>query len=661
MNILNDLNQMQREAVLTTEGPVLILAGAGSGKTKALTHRIAYLIREKKINPYNILAVTFTNKAAKEMSNRVVRLLISSNPKSEIRNPKQIPNTNDQNSKRLRNLDFENSKIVSDLDIRASNLANAPRLPWLGTFHSICVKILRREIHQIGFDRNFVIYDTQDSLSLIKKICKDMDIDPKKTNPKAIKKYISGAKNELIDEKQYQSYADNYFLEIVSKVYIEYQKRLKKANALDFDDLIMKTVKLFSHQLLPKYQNIFKYILVDEYQDTNTAQYQLIKLLAAKHQNICVVGDDSQSIYGFRGANFRNILNFEADYPKAKVIKLEQNYRSTQNILSAANNLIKCNRNRTDKTLWTEKKDGAPICIYESMDQEDEVNFVVDEVEALRSEQKSLNNFVILYRTNAQSRVVEEVLLKRSIPYRIVGAVQFYQRKEIKDILAYLRLINNSKDEVSLERIINTPVRGIGKKTFEKLKTQSEKCKITAQNAKLDNFFKMMEKFRIKAKEFTPADLIDYVTDITGYKKMLLDGTEQGETRWENIEELKSVASRFANLGDFLLEVALISDIDNYDADQDILTLMTLHNAKGLEFPVVFIVGVEEGLFPHSRSLTEPSEMEEERRLAYVGITRAKERLYLTYAQSRLIYGNIQSNIRSRFIDEIPEEYKEEI
>ncbi len=657
MDILEDLNKKQQEAVLATEGPVLILAGAGSGKTKALTHRLAYLVLEKNISPYNILAVTFTNKAATEMSSRVARLLISNN-KSQITSSKQIQNFNDQNLK--------NSKIVSDLDIRASELANAKRLPWMGTFHSICVKILRREIHQIGFERSFVIYDQSDSLSLIKKICKDLSIDIKENNPKAIKNFISGAKNELIRAKEYHNYVDNPFLEKVDKVYTEYQKRLKRANALDFDDLLVLTLELFDKfpEVLNKYQKIFRYILIDEYQDTNTVQYELIKALAKKHKNVCVVGDDYQAIYGFRGANFRNILNFEKDYSNAKIIKLEQNYRSTGNILSAANDLIKYNRSRTEKKLWTEKKDGAPITIYEASDHEDEINFVVDEVEALISEQKSLNNFVILYRTNAQSRVVEEILLKRSIPYKIVGAVQFYQRKEIKDVLAYLRLIANPDDEVSLERIINVPTRGIGAKTLGKiLNSKSEILnKFKNQNSKIQNFFEMMEKFRKRVPEMTPADLIEHVIDEAGYRKMLLDEkTEQAEMRLENIEELKSVASKYTNLESFLEEIALVSDIDNYNKNQDVLTLMTLHNAKGLEFPVVFIAGMEEGLFPHSRSILDSSELEEERRLAYVGITRAKERLYLTYAQSRLIYGNIQSNIRSRFIDEIPEEFKEQL
>ena len=665
MDILGDLNKPQQEAVLTTEGPVLILAGAGSGKTKALTHRIAYLIKEKKVSPYHILAFTFTNKAAEEMTIRLAQLI--SNPKSEIRNPKQILNPNDKNSKQ-----------VSNFDIRDSNLEVALRLPWMGTFHSICVKILRREIHQLGYKSSFTIYDETDSLILIKRIMKELGIDPKQYNPNAVKHFISSAKNELIDQYEYQNYIEGYFQEIVGKVFEKYQHDLKEANALDFDDLLMKTVQLFEQfpDVLEKYQNIFQYIFIDEYQDTNKAQYQMVKLLAQKNRNICVVGDDYQAIYGFRGANFRNILNFERDYPDAKVIKLEQNYRSTKTILNAADKIIKENINRTEKKLWTENEEGAPITIYEATDEHDEVEFIVREIQALQSTPEvtefkqlgsdndkryaisnKLNNFVILYRTNAQSRVIEEVFLQYGIPYRLIGAFRFYERKEVKDIISYLKLINNPFDKVSLERVINTPARGIGAKTLSQISRYKiqDTNKSQTSNFKLQNFFQMMDGFRIKALDSFVLDLIEYVAQESGYKKYLLDGTDEGEARWANIEELKSVAQNTKDLEQFLEKVSLVSDMDTYNQNKDAITMMTLHNAKGLEFPVVFIAGMEEGLFPHSRSIMEPMEMEEERRLCYVGITRAKKRLYMTHSSSRLIYGQIQSNMRSRFIDSLPE------
>lgn len=446
MDILKSLNSEQIKAVETITGPVLILAGAGSGKTKALTHRIAYLVCEKKVSPYNILAVTFTNKAANEMKERIAKLFVNSD----------LRIATSQNQK------TDNCRLTSD--------DSEIKLPWLGTFHSICVKILRREIHQLGYERSFTIYDQLDSLSLVKRAMKDLNYDIKQYNPRAVQSFISGAKNELLSPKAYEQYADGYFQEIVSKIYHEYQDRLKKSNALDFDDLLNVTVKLFQKfpEVLEKYQRIFKYILIDEYQDTNQAQYLLVKLLAQKHKNICVVGDDYQSIYAFRGANFRNILNFEKDYPEAKVIKLEQNYRSTKNILAAADHIIKKNQNRTDKTLWTENEEGLPITVFEAPDQGEEGQFIVDEINALKSEFSKLSNFVILYRTNAQSRAIEEILLNNVVPYRIVGAVQFYKRKEIKDMLAYLRLITNPEDRVSLERIINEPKRGIGAMTLAK-------------------------------------------------------------------------------------------------------------------------------------------------------------------------------------------------
>lgn len=616
MNILKDLNLKQQEAVLCTEGPVLVLAGAGSGKTKTLTHRIAYLIEKKKISPYNILAVTFTNKAANEMKERISRLLVQ---KAGL------------------------------------------KLPWMGTFHSICVKILHREIEALGYSSNFTIYDQQDSLSLIKRICKDIGIDVKKNNPRAIQSFISGAKSEMLDPKSYRKYIDGYFQEKVADVYDEYQKRLKSMDALDFDDLLNKTVELFEKhdKILKKYQGLFKYILVDEYQDTNQPQYKFCKLLSQKHKNICVVGDDWQSIYAFRGANFRNILNFEKDWPDAKVVKLEQNYRSTKNILSAADAIIKKNESRSDKTLWTQKKGGNLVTLYEAQDQHDEIDFIITEIKSLmgRYNELNYNDFVILYRTNAQSRSVEEVFLNYGVAYKIVGGVRFYERREIKDILAYLSLIQNPKNKVALERIINLPRRGIGKKTLTKILASDDK----EVNPKVKKFFEMIDDMRKKSSEINPAELIDYVARKSGYKDFIMDGTPEGEGRWENIEELKSVASKSDSLDQFLEEIALVADIDNYDKSQDAVTLMTLHNAKGLEYKIVFIVGLEEGLFPHSRSLLDPAEMEEERRLAYVGITRAKENLYLTYARSRLLYGDIKMNMPSRFIEELPEELVDKV
>lgn len=656
MNILKGLNEKQKEAVLKTDGPVLVLAGAGSGKTKTLTHRIAYLIQGKKVSPFNILAVTFTNKAATEMSNRVAKLLISSNSKYKTLNTKQIKNSNDKNSKSLGSLDLDNS---------TSNLANVKHLPWMGTFHSICVKILHREIDKIGYNTNFTIYDSQDSLALIKRICKDLQIDIKKNNPRAMQSMISSAKSEMMKPKDYEKYTEGYFQEKVVQIYKEYQKRLKEMNALDFDDLINKTVELFKENddILEKYQKMFQYIMVDEYQDTNTPQYMFCKLLGKKHKNICVVGDDWQSIYAFRGANFKNILNFERDWPKAKVIKLEQNYRSTKNILDAADAIIKKNESRSDKTLWTQKKDGSLVTVYEAQDQHDEIDFIITEIRSLRNRHVDLNysDFVILYRTNAQSRAVEEVFMNYGLAYKIVGGVRFYERREIKDILAYLSLIKNPKNEVALERIINVPKRGIGKAALSKILGTELETRGDIENKKVKVFFEMIDKLRQKSKKINPAELIDYLAEETGYRKFLLDGTPEGEARWENVEELKSAASKFDNLDAFLEEVSLVADIDNYDASSDAVTLMTLHNAKGLEYKNVFMVGMEEGLFPHSRSLLDSSEMEEERRLAYVGITRAMENLYLTYARSRLLYGDIKMNACSRFIGELPEELLDKV
>ena len=627
--IFEGLNPQQIEAVKTTEGAVLILAGAGSGKTKALTHRVAYLIRNKKVSPYNILVVTFTNKAAEEMTTRIAKLLFV-NPKSEFLISKQISNIQSPISK----------------------------LPWAGTFHSICAKILRKEIEALGYRRSFLIYDEDDSLNAIKHAMDTLEIDKKQYNPRAIKNFISGAKNELITPTQYAKYAQGYFGEIVLKVYREYQQNLRVANALDFDDLIMKTVQLFEKfpAVLKRWQNLFKYILVDEYQDTNHAQYILINLLAKKHPqqaNLFVIGDDYQAIYGFRGANFRNILDFEKDYPKAKVIKMEQNYRSTKNIITVAQKVIEKNILRSQKGLWTENEEGLPATIFEAQNEIEEAEFIIDEINALRHIGR-YNDFVILYRTNAQSRIFEEVLMQNNLPYRLVGALRFYERKEIKDILAYLKLIANPADKVSLRRIINVPPRGIGAKS----QIQNSKYQI---NPKIQKFNEMIENFRKVAKTSKLPDLIDTVAQRTGYRDWILDGTEEGEMRYENISELKSVASRADNLEEFLENVTLVSDIDNFDRAAEAVTLMTLHNAKGLEFPVVFMVGMEEGLFPHSRSMMDPAGLEEERRLCYVGMTRAKKRLYLTYTSARLLYGALSNNQPSRFLSDIPEELIERI
>lgn len=622
MDLLNDLNQKQKDAVLQTEGPVLILAGAGSGKTKCLTHRIAYLIQEKKVLPQQILAITFTNKAAGEMKARMTGLL-----GSEILRFTQ----NDRN--------------------RALNI-----LPWMGTFHSICVKILRREADHVGYSTSFSIYDSQDSLALAKNVMKNLGIDVKQYSPQAVLSFISGAKNELMGPEEYARYANGHFQEIVVKVFREYQAALRKAQAMDFDDLIMQTVLLFQNlpPVLEKYQSLFKYILVDEYQDTNEAQYKLTRMLADKNYNICVVGDDYQAIYGWRGANFKNILNFEKDYPDAKVFKLEQNYRSTKTILEAAQVIIEKNKNRTNKELWTENALGVPIVIFQGRTGEDEGEFIVSELLALRNAGMNLNDFAILYRTNAQSRQFEETLLRFRVPYKIIGALRFYERKEIKDVLAYLKVLQNEADEVSLRRIINVPPRGIGPKTFEANfgKEPTGKVKI---------FWEMMEELRMDYKDLSVDKLIRKVLDKTGYKAFVLDGTIEGEARWENLEELMNVASQFNSLEEFLEQAALVSDVDSYDEENDSVTLMTLHCAKGLEFPTVFMAGMEEGIFPHSRSLMDSQELEEERRLCYVGITRAEKRLYMTYALSRIVFGSVQSNMRSRFIDDIPKHLVERL
>ncbi len=635
--LLIDLNDEQRQAVLATEGPVLVLAGAGSGKTKALTHRIAYLLQEKKVSPFHVLAVTFTNKAAGEMAERVSRLLkgnFSTSPTSR------------------------------------GALEEYPRihLPWLGTFHSVGVKILRRDGHHIGLDPNFTIYDSDDQLALVKMICTEIAINPKQHNPRAIRSYISGAKNELITATEYKRFAHGYFQTIVSEVYAKYEASLENAQAVDFDDLIALPVKLFTNhpEMLDKYQELFKYIMIDEYQDTNKAQYEFVKCLGSKYRNIFVVGDDSQSIYGFRGANYRNILDFEKDYPDAVVIKLERNYRSTQVILDASNAVIERNTQRFKKTLWTDKKTGAPITVYNAQDGRDEAEFIMTELISLQKQGYRLGDCAILYRTNAQSRALEEMCLNYNIPYRLVGAVRFYERKEVKDILAYLRFLVNPKDEVSFERLIQVPPRGIGDKSLQALKDvvfgdsplEALSPRITKAWLPLAQLF---DRWRQRMVTLTVPELIDMVVEESRYRTFLIDGTPEGEMRYENVKELKSVASLTEDLPTFLAEIALVADLDGYNPTDDAVTLMTLHSAKGLEFPVVFLVGMEEGLFPNMRSAMDPLELEEERRLCYVGITRAKERLYCVHAATRLLYGAMQANLPSRFLHEIPEHLVEKL
>lgn len=616
--LLDELNPMQREAAECLTGPVLILAGAGSGKTKTLTHRIAHLVASG-VHPSQVLAVTFTNKAAGEMRERLSSLVATHLP----------------------------GKVYS--------------FPWLGTFHSVCVRILRRDIGALGYETGFTIYDSSDSLALTKQVMGELNIDPKAVNPRTVRNFISGAKNELMGPAAYAAQAEGYFMETVAKVYPRYQAALKSANALDFDDLLVKTVELFQEfpQVLEDYRTRFQHILIDEYQDTNQAQYLLVKLLAT-HGNICVVGDDYQAIYGWRGANFRNILNFEHDWPTAKIIKLEQNYRSTQTILDAADAVIKNNYQRTDKTLWTQNGQGSPVTIYEALDGNDEADFLCTEIRSLQRELGTLNGFAVLYRTNAQSRLLEESFLRREIPYRLVGAVQFYERREIKDMLAYLRVLANPNDIIAFERASAVPSRGIGKKAIEAVRTLGIAA-AAEKNLKVKNFAVLLETLRQYAAEHPVPELIDRITDATGFREYLLDGTEEGEMRWENVQELKSVAEGYDGLDRFLEATALISDVDNYDPNHEAVTLMTMHNAKGLEFPVVFIVGCEEGIFPHSRALSDPAQMEEERRLCYVGMTRAKQRLYLLHANTRLLYGGLQANPASRFLGEVPDHLKEKL
>ena len=636
--LLTGLNKEQQKAVKTTEGPLLIMAGAGSGKTRVLTHRIAYILLEKGVNPYNILAITFTNKAAREMKERISGIL-----------------------------------------------GGAADEIWISTFHSMCVRILRRDIDRIGINRNFTILDTTDQLSVIKGILKDKNIDSKKFDPRGILSVISSAKNELIDAKQYAKYTGSYFENVVSGVYEEYEKRLLKNHSLDFDDLIMKTIQLFKRvpEVLEYYQRKFQYIHVDEYQDTNKAQYQLVHLLAAKFQNLCVVGDSDQSIYGWRGADIANILSFEKDYPNAKVILLEQNYRSTKNILQAANHVISNNVKRKPKNLWTDNEIGEKIQYFRADSEQGEALFVTSKIkELVETKQRKFSDFAILYRTNAQSRVMEEMFVKANIPYTIVGGTKFYDRKEIKDLLAYLRLIANLDDDISFVRIINVPKRGIGATSLDRIAQYAvqnemsmfralgevEQIGLPAKAMKAcRDFYQIISGLNQMQEYLSVMELTEEVIKRTEYREMLkAEKTLEAESRLENIDEFLSVTKNFEESSEdktliaFLTDLALVADIDQLDKEEnvkDTVVLMTLHSAKGLEFPVVFLIGLEEGIFPHSRSLMEDNDMEEERRLMYVGITRAEEELYITNAQLRTLYGHTNINPTSRFIKEIPDEF----
>lgn len=643
MKILGNLNSRQQEAVKVKEAFILVIAGAGSGKTKVLTRRIAYLIFQKNINPSNILAVTFTNKAAQEMKDRIEFIC----------------------------KDISNRNMMKGL--------------WMGTFHSICARILRQEIDILGYDKNFVIYDKGDQLSMIRRCLKALDLDSKKYSPNIISSIIDKAKNNLEDVEIFEYNALNYYKKIVARVYKQYQEELFENNALDFSDLILLTVKLLKEksEILKNYQYKFKYILVDEYQDINFAQYQLVKLLSGKYNNLFVVGDPDQSIYKFRGADLSNILRFEQDFPHSRVIKLEQNYRSTKVILEGATNLIKFNRNRKEKELWTDKKGGEKIRCYEAVSALDEAVFVSREIIKLNKEKdKAFKDFAILYRTNAQSRAFEEVFSKQGIPFRVIGGLRFYERKEVKDILAYLRFIHDQKDRVSFLRIINNAKLGIGKITLSKIAELARKnnlnfhqalkqglrvIKISADRKEaINKFTSLIDELNKKKREIKGSELlIELIRKINYYEELKKEGEFKAQNKIENIKELILAVQEFEennedkSLTAFLEYVALITDIDLYKGEEDVVTVMTLHSAKGLEFPVVFITGFEEGIFPHSRSLNSGEELEEERRLCYVGMTRAKERLYLTYAWRRNLNGNTLFNSVSRFISEIPEHLKE--
>lgn len=634
--ILEGLNEAQHEAVTNTKGPLLIIAGAGSGKTRVLTHRIAYLLEIEKTPSWQILAITFTNKAANEMKERLANLI--------------GPTANEM---------------------------------WVSTFHSACVRILRRHAKEIGFKSNFVIYDTADRETLLKQCLKQLDIDPKQFPPKAIGATISNAKNELINAWKFSRDAGDYYQDVVSGVYTLFEEKMESNNAFDFDDLLMKTVELLqsNEEVLEFYQNKFAYILVDEYQDTNHAQYILVNLLAKKHRNLCVVGDPDQSIYRWRGADIKNILSFERDYPEAKVVKLEQNYRSTACILNAANAVIKNNSGRKEKNLWTDKPTGDKVYLIHAEDEQDEAAKILSEVITLKSSSNILyGDMAVLYRAHAQSRAIEEELVRNNVSYQIFGGTKFYDRKEIKDILAYLKILVNKDDDLSLARIINVPKRGIGSTSWARVEGFALDKRLSTYDVlplieeipglpvralkQLEGFKELMEQFDEEMKTLSVTEITSHILNETGYlEALILEDTVESETRRDNLREFLNVTANFeiknphGSLEDFLAEVSLVADIDNYVDEADKLVLMTLHTAKGLEFPVVFITGLEEGTFPHFRSIGSPHEMEEERRLCYVGMTRAEEKLHLSFVQRRFMYGETHSKLPSRFLDEIPEEY----
>lgn len=636
MDILSGLNDAQKLAVKHGDGPLLILAGAGSGKTKTLTHRIAYLISVKHVNPSTILAVTFTNKAAKEMRKRLANLL-------------------------------------------GSNSEDRFFMPWMGTFHGICVKLLRIDGEHIGLSRNFVIYDEDDKQSLIRNSIKQLSLDPKIIKPQMVSSVISKSKNELIDAETYEATASYPNQKNIAKVYKKYEENRKKSGALDFDDLLTETIKLFSEspEIKDKWSRYFKYILIDEYQDTNNAQYTIVKHLVDKAKNICVVGDDWQSIYSWRGADYKNILNFEKDFNGAQVVKLEQNYRSTNNILKAAQNVITKNQNRTDKTLWTDSKTGEPVHIHALRDESEEAHFIVDRIYSQSSiKARTYDDFAVLYRTNAQSLVLEKAFINFRIPYKIVGSTRFYDRKEIKDVISYLKFIYQNSDEVSFRRIINVPARSLGDSSLEKfmnfyLHSNSdiltalnmvEQCEGLTPRAKKSfmEFANIISKIKLNSENTNPGELISQIVKITNYKDYLDDGSEKSLDRIENIGSLISEAQNYATISDYLEEVSLMSSTDA-ESENDKVTLMTLHSAKGLEFPVVFIAGLEEGILPHARVYDsgKKNDLEEERRLMYVGMTRARQELHLCYALSRSVFGSRNYNQMSRFISEMDESYVE--
>ncbi|MFC1918546.1 ATP-dependent helicase [Chloroflexota bacterium] len=640
MDILAELNPAQREAVETVSGPVLILAGPGSGKTRVITYRVAYLIKVCGISPHRIMAVTFTNKAAREMKDRLKQLL---------------------------------GNAMEDLT--------------LGTFHAICARFLRKEGKDIGIDSRFVIYDREDQLSLIKRGTQETGLDPKQYVPQAIASAISAAKSRILTPEEYTQLSRSYFEEIVGRVYGQYQKLLGESNALDFDDLLMKTVQLFrkSPETLSRYQSKYQHLLVDEFQDTNLVQYEMIKQLGGKHRNICVVGDPDQSIYSWRSADLRNILGFEQDYPDTKLVLLEENYRSTKMVLETASNIISANQQRKPKDLWTRNEPGEPATVVETYTEHEEAQFVVSEIERLIGQGEfSMGECAVMYRTNAQSRVLEEAFIRYGTPYRLVAGTRFYERREIKDIVAYLRLIQNPNDSVSLMRIINVPQRGIGDQTQAKLSSWAKSTEVSSYealrriaksetkesvpqptfdsrtNRVLTDFLNLIEEYITCSQELNVVDLLDLVLERSGYRTYILSGPD-GAERWENIMELRTVAQEYGylkppdDLAAFLEGVTLVSDVDGFDESASAVTLITLHQAKGLEFPVVFIVGMEDGILPHFRSFDDPGQMEEERRLCYVGVTRAKRKVYLVRAFRRSLMGRSAVTQPSRFLNDIPQ------